>query len=196
MFTVSVYNSGPSTASGVSVRDLLPAGLEYVSDDGGGTYIPGTGIWTVGSIAYGATATLHITVTVTGTTSITNWAEVWTSNAFDPDSTPGNSSTTEDDDDSATISPQSHPSLTISKNGALDMTVVAPGTRADAGDVIHYTITVTNTGNIPLTSVYVSDPLLSNIDCDPGIPGYQNTNLTIPVSGSLSCSGYLHPDAD
>ena len=189
VFTVSVYNSGPSTASGVSVLDLLPAGLAYVSDDGGGTYNPGTGIWTVGSIAYGATTTLHITATVTGTISITNWAEVWTSGASDPDSTPGNNSTTEDDDDSATISPQSHPSLTISKNGVLDMTVVAPGTRADAGDVINYTITITNIGNIPLTSVYVSDPLLSNIDCDSGVPGNQNTNLTIPVSGSLSCSG-------
>ncbi len=189
VYTISVYNGGPSNATGVTVQDLLPAGLIYVSDDSGGAYNPATGIWNVGSILYGNLSTLHITATVTGTTSIVNWAEVWTSDAFDPNSTPGNNSTDEDDDDSATINPQSHPSLTIGKNGSLDMTVVAPGTRADAGDVINYTITVTNTGNVPLTNVYVSDPLLSDIDCDALAPGNQNTGLTIPVSSALTCTG-------
>ena len=40
------------------------------------------------------------------------------------------------------------------------MTVVPPGNRADAGDKINYTLTATNTGNVTLTGVTVTDPKL------------------------------------
>jgi len=38
------------------------------------------------------------------------------------------------------------PSITLEKTGTLDLTIVSPGTRADAGDKINYTFKVTNTG--------------------------------------------------
>src|SRR5213076_2793833 len=53
-FTVTVTNNGPDTATGVVVTDLLPAGLTYVSDDGGGSYDPNLGPWTVGALAASA----------------------------------------------------------------------------------------------------------------------------------------------
>ena len=66
IFTLDVTHiSGPSTATNVTVADLLPAGLSYVSDDGGGAYNSGTGLWTIASIAPSGTATLTITATVT-----------------------------------------------------------------------------------------------------------------------------------
>ena len=40
------------------------------------------------------------------------------------------------------------PALTLVKQGALDMTVVAPADRADAGDRVVYTLTATNVGNV------------------------------------------------
>ena len=52
------------------------------------------------------------------------------------------------------------PALTLVKQGAVDMTVVAPADRADAGDRIVYTLTATNVGNVTLTGVTVSDPKL------------------------------------
>ena len=58
-YTVTVTNHGPDGATGVTIHDALPAGVTYVSDDGAGSYAGGT--WTVGSLAFGATATLHIT---------------------------------------------------------------------------------------------------------------------------------------
>ena len=64
VFTLTVSNAGPSDAHWVAVTDLLPNGYTYVSDDGGGAYVSGTGVWTVGALANGATDTLNITASV------------------------------------------------------------------------------------------------------------------------------------
>src|SRR6187401_2546876 len=38
------------------------------------------------------------------------------------------------------------------------------------GDVIHYTITATNTGNVTLHNVDVTDPNVADLDCTPAVP--------------------------
>ena len=63
-FTLNVINNGPSDATSVIVNDPMPAGYNYVSDTSGGAYNAGTGVWTIGNLANGATATLDITVTI------------------------------------------------------------------------------------------------------------------------------------
>lgn len=101
-YTLGVSNAAasPNTATGVTVRDILPPGVNFVSASGSGTYNSGTGIWTVGTLAPGASASITITVIVSATSgaTITNGAEVLTSSVVDSDSTPNNGSTTEDDD--------------------------------------------------------------------------------------------------
>ena len=67
-FTITVTNgSGYSQASGVTVNDVLPAGLSLVSSSAsaGTTYNGGTGVWTIGSLASGASTTLTVVATVT-----------------------------------------------------------------------------------------------------------------------------------
>jgi len=74
-FTVSARNLGPNDATGVQVRDLLPAGLTFVSaTPSQGIYTAGTGLWNIGALANGATVTLKITVKVNTTNRITNTA--------------------------------------------------------------------------------------------------------------------------
>lgn len=64
-FTIKATNLGPNTANGVQVTDLLPTGLNYVSNTAShGSYNPTTGIWTVGTLANGVYATLTIRVKV------------------------------------------------------------------------------------------------------------------------------------
>jgi uncharacterized repeat protein (TIGR01451 family)/predicted ribosomally synthesized peptide with SipW-like signal peptide len=63
-YTLDVHNIGPSTATGIEVTDLLPAGVTYDSDDGGGAYDYMTGIWDVGSLDVCKHAMLNITVQV------------------------------------------------------------------------------------------------------------------------------------
>jgi uncharacterized repeat protein (TIGR01451 family) len=98
IFTLTVSNAGPNDTTGVVVTDLLPSGYTYVSDDGGGAYVPGTGLWTVpGTLAASSNATLNITATVIANGVYNNTAEITASAQTDPDSTPNNSITTEDD---------------------------------------------------------------------------------------------------
>jgi uncharacterized repeat protein (TIGR01451 family) len=91
-YTITARNNGPSNATGVQVTDLLPAGLTFVSatPSVGTTYTQLTGLWNIGAIANGASATLSIVATVNVPTSITNTATK--SAETQPDPVPGNNS--------------------------------------------------------------------------------------------------------
>ncbi len=97
IFTISVSNAGPAQASGVEVTDILPAEFNYTNDDSGGNYNSSTGVWTVGTIPLGSTATINISATANAVSTPTNTAEVTMSGLNDPDSTPNNNQATEDD---------------------------------------------------------------------------------------------------
>lgn len=106
-YTLSVTNAAasPSTATGVTILDALPAGFSFASASGFGTYNSGTGIWTVGSIPPGTTRTLTISGTVAASSGATvvNAAEITASSVIDLDSTPGNGAASEDDYASASF---------------------------------------------------------------------------------------------
>jgi uncharacterized repeat protein (TIGR01451 family) len=122
VFTLVVSNAGPDSATGVSVRDLLGAGFTFVSATGSGSYNQGTGIWTVGTVASGGTATLHLTAKATAVGPESNTAEVWTSDQPDPNSTPGNGVAGENDQATAGITVSSAPSPPPTANLALPAT--------------------------------------------------------------------------
>ena len=82
-FTLTVKNNGPSNASLVSVSDLLPNGYTFKSYTGDGSYVSGTGVWTIGSLAKDVTRTLEITVTVKVGSNYTNTATI-TATEADP----------------------------------------------------------------------------------------------------------------
>ena len=75
-FTVAVTNAGPNNATGVSLSDLLPAGLVWVSDNSGGAYNPATGVWTIGNLNVGSVVSLSISALVNATGFINNIANV------------------------------------------------------------------------------------------------------------------------
>ncbi len=76
-FTLVATNNGPSAATGVSVADLLPGGYSYVSSTGSlGSYNSGTGVWTIGNLANGNSATLTITATINASGTYANTAIV------------------------------------------------------------------------------------------------------------------------
>jgi large repetitive protein len=117
VFTIVVSNAGPDDATGVSVRDLLGAGFSFVSASGPGSYVHGTGIWTIGTITSGSSATLLLTAKMTEVGAASNTAQVWTSDEPDPNSTPGNGVVGENDEATAALTVTAAPTPPVTANG-------------------------------------------------------------------------------
>ena len=153
-FTITVENNGPNDATNVVVKDELPAGLQYVSQSGDGSYDDNTGKWTIGTIANGNSATIDLVAKVTTTNPLTNTAEVFSVDQPDPDSTPNNDDDTEDDQDSVSLS---------SSKIDLELTKTVDETQPNVGETVTFTIDVENKGPNDATGVEVSDLLPSGL---------------------------------
>ncbi|MCP3978221.1 MAG: DUF11 domain-containing protein, partial [bacterium] len=156
-YTITVGNSGPARATGVSVTDLLPAGLTLI-DDGGttspiasqGTYDTGSGLWTVGSIDNGANVTLVLRATVDSGTSgdtLTNATSGLTADQADP--TPANDVGTVD--------------ITVNNEVDLAVTKIVDNAAPIENDAIAYTVAIANNGPAQATGVQLTDLLPAGV---------------------------------
>ncbi len=83
-FTLTVTNLGTGVATSVLVNDALPTGLSFSSaSTATGSYSSSTGVWTVGNMAVGQSATLTLNATTTLVGTLTNTATV-ASSTYDP----------------------------------------------------------------------------------------------------------------
>ena len=162
-WTITVKNNGPDTATGVEVRDVLPSSLIYVSNDK--NYNVNTGIWNVGSLAKGAQSTLNIVCRVNTTGNIRNLVSV-KGNEFDPNLSNNNAS--------AIINAKPSSDLSIVKS--------VNTSRANYGDLVKWTLTVSNNGPNAATNVKVQDVLPKGfvyVDSKAGKGSYSNGVFTI-----------------
>ena len=88
-FDITVSNSGPITATNVSLTDLLPAGITFTGSTttAGTTYDQATGLFDIGTLNVNQTATLTLTGTVDvgeGGNTITNITTAATGDQVDP----------------------------------------------------------------------------------------------------------------
>ncbi|KAF2335290.1 T9SS type B sorting domain-containing protein, partial [Flavobacterium nitrogenifigens] len=158
-FSITVTNSGPSNATGVTIKDVLPSGYDYIFyNSTSGPYNPTTGEWTPGIILPGNSHTLILNVFVkapTGTTDeYLNIAEIMTADQHDPDSTPGNGVTTEDDYDSISVTP-----VIVMADLSIKKTALNQDAIHDVGSTVIFTVTVTNDGPGDASGVRVKDLL-------------------------------------
>ncbi|VAW08066.1 internalin, putative, partial [hydrothermal vent metagenome] len=143
-FTITAGNSGPGTATGVVITDVLPTGLTLLSATPSlGTMTGST--WTVGALGDGASATLTIVTTVdsgTAGSTITNTATL--TGVTEVDTEPSNDSS----------------AATVFVN-AVDLTVTKTVDNAtpNPGDTIVYTVSVSNLGPDAATGVTLVDTL-------------------------------------
>ena len=142
-WTIVVTNIGPDVAVGVYVIDKLPVGLVYQSDDSRGKYNSTSGRWDIGDLAKGANASLVIKTLVNiSNATILNVATV-NSSTYDPNETNNVGNNTTD------------------VNPAADLAVekFVSNSTPNYGDVIEWTIVVTNIGPDVAVGVYVIDKL-------------------------------------
>jgi uncharacterized repeat protein (TIGR01451 family) len=149
-YTLSVTNNGPDDATDVSLTDQLPLGVSYVSSiPSHGSYDSSTGIWTVGDLLNGASATLQIIATVdtgTGGNTITNTITSVSQTEIDPSA--------EGDDLTESLS---IPTADLLVSQGADRTEVR------MGDQITFTLTVQNFGPDSADSVVVTDILSADL---------------------------------
>lgn len=178
-YTVTAENLGPSDATGVAVTDALIAALpvewsfESAATSGTTTFDNSSGIWTIGNLSSGATATLSITLTIGGDAAagtITNTAELTAVNETDT-----NSSNNSDDEDT-TIN--RIVDIAVTKTDNSDPIIAGSG----VGNLI-YTVTATNNGPSNATGVSVQDVLTTTLPI-----GWTLTNSSV-TAGSFGGAG-------
>lgn len=113
--TVGIVNRGPDTTDGVVVALPPPAGLALgAASPTQGDFTAGTGLWRVGLLAPGASASVTIPVSASASGVRVLAAEVSASSLLDPTSTPGNGAA---EDDRAAVTLVTPP-LTVGPAGA------------------------------------------------------------------------------
>ncbi|MEM7393980.1 MAG: DUF11 domain-containing protein, partial [Verrucomicrobiota bacterium] len=71
VYTLAVTNHSPVNATGIEITDVFPTGVQFNGSNGSqGTYSESNGIWSVGSLAAGADASITLTADVVGVAEI------------------------------------------------------------------------------------------------------------------------------
>ncbi|SDQ21560.1 T9SS type B sorting domain-containing protein [Flagellimonas zhangzhouensis] len=151
IFKVTLINEGPSDAIGVRLRNNLPNGYTYISDDGAGRFNPNSGIWNVGTIGLNSQMELNIVAEVNADGDYTNVAEVTDAIFFDPDSTPNNNVLSEDDQDAQVTTPRHVTDIEVVKS--------VDNLTPNVGMEVVFTIEVTNQGPNDASGLVIEDVL-------------------------------------
>jgi uncharacterized repeat protein (TIGR01451 family) len=152
-YTVVVANAGPSSLSGATVRDTMPAAIGSDSwSASNGTSGSGSINATV-ALAAGSSVTYTVVATVSAaaTGTLTNTATV-VSPASVPDADQANNSATDTD--------------ALTPPADLSVTVTDGSTTVAAGGSTTYTIVVSNAGPASVTGAAISDVTPAGIDLD------------------------------
>ncbi|WP_407421907.1 hypothetical protein, partial [Methanobrevibacter sp.] len=169
-WTLTVRNIGPDAATGVNVADALPSGLIYQSYvASAGSY--SNGVWTIGDLAKGASATMDIICKVSKTGVIKNVASV-TGNEYDIDKSNN----------------RAEASINVAKSADLEVIKDVNNTRPNYGDLVKWTITVKNNGPDAANDVVLTDVLPSGLVIRSTTPGYSDGKWSV---GSLGVGGSM-----
>ncbi|OYQ43929.1 hypothetical protein CHX27_08140 [Flavobacterium aurantiibacter] len=146
VFTITASNDALySDATGLIISDLLPSGYVFVNaNPSAGTYNSISGLWNIGNLNAGSSATLQITATVRGTGVYQNIAAL--NNVSPTDAVSGNNSF------NVTTTPIPQTDIAVTK--------IANSNAPSVGSTVQFTIQASNNSNFsPASGVVLSDIL-------------------------------------
>ncbi len=180
-YEFTVENTGNVTLTGITITDddatILGGPIDL--DPGESDTLTFTGSYTLLQADIDAGSFTN-EATVTGTA---------------PDAT----EVTDSDTDIQTIERQ--PGISLVKSGSVKMDTITPTDQANVGDSIEYTFTVTNTGNVTLTNITVTDALVTVAgnpiaSLEPGESDSTTITGSVPLTQPMIDSGSFYNTAD
>jgi uncharacterized repeat protein (TIGR01451 family) len=181
VYNLSITNRGPKTAKGVTLTQLLPASVVFVSaniSQGSINYSGGVVNGNIGTMAAGAVVTATVTVRPTQAGTLTSTASAVA--VSDPDPDPSNNSVTI----TSHINPLTS-DMAVSMAGSPNPVLV--------GGTLTYTISVTNNGPSDATGVVASNALPASVVLTSATPSQGTTtilgNAVLFNFGSISVGG-------
>ncbi len=178
-YRIEYANQGTATATGLTIRDTLPAGLQWVADTAVPPWTRGTTspaiVWTLPTLAAGARGSFLVTTTV-NTPAACGLA---LTNAVVISSTLLETRTDNNSSNAAAVTVLC-PSIVITKTGA---------TLSKVGDVVTYTYQISNR-SVPASAPALE--LVSILDRGNGWPGLGNLNARAtgcqPLATGATCT--------
>ena len=153
-YLITVTNKGIDSATGLQITDLVPSGLSNLGYTvSTGTYSLATGLWNIGTLENGATATLTITGKITAAMAgltITNQAAITAENEY-------------------SSLPVVSAADVYTKLAEVQINQTATP-KANVGDTVTYKVYVKNNGPDTATNITLSDippSVLSNVHITP-----------------------------
>ena len=150
VYTITVTNAGPSSASGVVVTDSLPAGATFMSASGSWVTNGSAIVWNLGTLTALQTSYLTVTVTAPANGSLTNIASGGSST---PDPNPTNNNGTASAAKVITL---------VEPVADVQIAVIGPRT-VTVGDGFSYTNVVINAGPLTAVNTLVTNILPTNL---------------------------------
>jgi len=172
-YVVTATNNGPNTATGILISDIIPAGLSNVTitpSNGAQYYNSNNGIWTIASLANGASATLTITGTATTTMAGLNTTNTATRIAQSQYNSLSNTTS------AVVYTKLSDPIITQTVNGQSTGSVTV-----NVGDDVTYIVNAYCSGPDDATNIQIRDIVpagLENVTVTPSVGTYDyNTGI-------------------
>jgi uncharacterized repeat protein (TIGR01451 family) len=147
-FTITAQNLGPSNATGVALTDALPVGLVFVSaTPSQGTYDEPSGLWTVGALLNGASATLQLRVRVEAEGAQVNTVAKTAGDQVDP----------------VVSNNSAAAGINAGRLADVQVTKTVNVTVASVGSPVTYTVTARNAGPSTATQIQIREDLPSGL---------------------------------
>ncbi len=196
-FTIIVYNDGPASANNISVSEILNSAFIFLSANSSqGVYDQNTGIWSVGSLNAGSSATLTINVEVnlySLTTSSLDFGVAKDFNLFVLENVFQPSSDTEGKvavGGNAFFANYSIGDKLPNSNGTEDVLIVGQNLTFLHGRVYNGNVVYGDTTNLPISTVSVEegtirkDSVIDFLAASAYLNALSNTLASYPVNGT------------